>query len=188
MPKKFRFTVTILIVLILGGTIGFYIMKNQTKSFSPEETITYRHDNLKVNVFYNRPYKKGREIFGGLVPYGEVWRTGANEATTFKVNQDILVDGSLLEAGEYTLWTIPNEDSWKVIFNKKMYAWGIDLSTEKAARDPEYDALIVETPVREKLNSTEQFTIYFDRQQEMRMLFLTWDKTFIALPFKKPTL
>lgn len=185
MSKKFRYAITFFIVLILGGTIGFYIMKNQTKSLSPEETITYRHDNLKVNVFYNRPYKKEREIFGNLVPYNKVWRTGANEATTFKVNQDIMVDGSLLEAGEYTLWTIPNKDSWKVIFNKKMYAWGIDLTTEDAARNPDYDALTIEVPAREKLNVTEQFTIYFDRQQEMHMLFLTWDKTFIAIPFNK---
>lgn len=185
MPRKIRFTVTILIVLILGGTIGFYIMKNQTKSFSPEETISYRNDNLKVTVFYNRPYKKDRVIFGNLVPFGEVWRTGANEATTFKVNQDIMVDGSLLEAGEYSLWTIPNKESWKIIFNKKMYAWGIDLTTEKAAREPEYDALIIEVPVRKKLNSTEQLTIYFDKQQDMHMMFLTWGETFVAFPFKK---
>jgi hypothetical protein len=65
-------------------------------------------------------------IFGGLVPYGEVWRTGANEATTFTTNQDLLVDGSFLAAGKYTLWTIPGPESWKVIFNSKMYPWGID--------------------------------------------------------------
>ena len=140
---------------------------------------------LKVKVFYNRPYKKGRDIFGDLVPYGEVWRTGANEATTFEVNKDILIDGTLLKSGTYTLWTIPNPDSWKVIFNEKMYTWGIDLTTKEAARDPEYDVLTLEVPVNKNLSPIEQFTIYFDDQQNLNVMFLAWDQTVIAIPFKE---
>lgn len=184
MSRKPRYAITALIVLILGSVLVFYILKNNTKSYSPEEFITYRHESLKINVFYNRPYKKDRVIFGELVPFGEVWRTGANEATTFEVNQDVLIDGSLLEAGKYTLWTIPNEKSWKVIFNKKMYAWGIDLNTQKAARDEAFDALVLELPVMNSLSVTEQFTIHFDRKNDLHQMFLSWDKTLIAIPIK----
>ena len=118
------------------------------------------------------------------MPYGEVWRTGANEATTFEVNRDIMVDGTKLQSGKYTLWTIPNQDSWKVIFNEKMYTWGIDLTTQEAARDPEYDMLTLEVPVNKNLKAVEQFTIYFDDQQNLNVMFLAWDHTVIAVPFK----
>src|SRR6056297_2810384 len=104
-----------MIILIVAIMVPYFIFKTNTKSYSPEDTVTYQKDDLTLEVFYNRPYKKDRQIFGGLVPYGEVWRTGANEATTFFTSKDILVDGSLLPAGEYTLWTIPMESSWKVI-------------------------------------------------------------------------
>lgn len=185
MRKKIKWTIIILMVLVLGGALGFYIWKGETKSYSPEDTVYYQKGSLKVKVFYNRPYKKGRDIFGNLVPYGEVWRTGANEATTFEVNKDILIDGTLLKSGTYTLWTIPNPDSWKVIFNEKMYTWGIDLTTKEAARDPEYDVLTLEVPVNKNLSSIEQFTIYFDDQQNLNVMFLAWDQTVIAIPFKE---
>ena len=184
MRRKIKWTIIILMVIVLGGTIGFYIWKGETKSYSPEDTTKYQKGTLKVEVVYNRPYKKGRDIFGNLVPYGEVWRTGANEATTFEVNRDIMVDGTKLQSGKYTLWTIPNQDSWKVIFNEKMYTWGIDLTTQEAARDPEYDVLTLEVPVNKNLKAVEQFTIYFDDQQNLNVMFLAWDHTVIAVPFK----
>lgn len=182
MHKKIILSLTI---LILGGTLGFYILKGETKSYSPEDTIDFHQGGLAIEVFYNRPYRKGRTLFGELVPYGEVWRTGANEATTFKINKDILVDGSLLKAGKYTLWTIPNKDSWKVIFNDKMYAWGIELTTEKAARKAEFDVLTLETPVRNNAEPIEQFSIYFEKQQGLINMNLSWGKTHISLPLKE---
>jgi hypothetical protein len=121
------------LVLLLGLLVVF-ILRYTTKAHSPEDIAVYNQNDLKLEVFYNRPYKKDREIFGNLVPFNEVWRTGANEATTFETNQDILVDGSLLKAGKYTLWTIPMEDSWKIMFNSKMYPWGINLD-KQAYRD-----------------------------------------------------
>ena len=160
---------------------GYYILKVQTKSFSPEDTVVYQQDDLELEVFYNRPYKKNRVIFGGLVPYDEIWRTGANEATTFSTNKDILVDGSLLTAGKYTLWTIPGEDSWKVIFNSEMYPWGITLD-EVPSRLPEYDVLIVEVPVHELETSIEQFTITFEERNDLIMMILAWDQTAIRVP------
>src|SRR5690606_1466707 len=162
---------------------AYYVLKVRTKSYSPEDTVTYVQDGLKLEVFYNRPYKKEREIFGGLVPYGQVWRTGANEATTFSTNRDILVDGSPLPAGKYTLWTIPDENSWKVIFNSKMYAWGITTKGEPS-REPEFDVLTLELQVNNSYNTTEQFTISFEQAHDLVLMFLAWDKTVIAIPIK----
>lgn len=173
-----------LLGLVIVGTvimISYIIYKNNTKSFSPEDTVEYTSGDLHLEVFYNRPYKKDRQIFGGLVPYGEVWRTGANEATTFFTSKDILVDGSLLPAGQYTLWTIPMEDSWKVIFNSEMYPWGIT-AEQLPSRLPEYDVLVVEVPVARLKNSVEQFTIFFDERQNFILLNLVWDRTLIRVP------
>lgn len=163
---------------------AYYSLNIKTKSYSPEETTVFQRDDLKLEVFYNRPYKKNREIFGGLVPYGEVWRTGANEATTFTTNKDLLVDGSLLPAGKYTLWTIPGETSWKVIFNSQMYPWGITLD-KVASRLPQYDVLTLEVPVNRLHNSLEQFTIFFQEANEFILMILAWDQTAVHVPMQE---
>lgn len=165
--------------------VSYIIYKNNTKSYSPEDTVSYNSGNLQFEVFYNRPYKKDRIIFGGLVPYDQVWRTGANEATTFSTSKDIYVDGSLLPAGTYTLWTIPMENSWKLIFNSEMYPWGIT-ADGVPSRLPEYDALVIEAPVRKLKEPVEQFTILFNEKQGFIDLNLAWDKTLVRVPIKDP--
>lgn len=170
--------------ILLIGLVLTIVMRYTTKAHSPEDTISYTDKDLQLEVFYNRPYKKDRVIFGNLVPYNEVWRTGANEATTFETNEDIMVDGSLLEAGKYTLWTIPMENSWKVIFNSKMYPWGINLDKE-AYRDPQYDSLVLERPVEEINENLEQFTIYFEKSGEFVNMTLAWDDISVDVPIKK---
>jgi len=170
--------------IALLGLVLILIIKYTTKAHSPEDVATYQNDSLKLEVSYNRPYKKNREIFGELVPYHEVWRTGANEATTFETNKNILVDGSILEAGKYTLWTIPMENSWKVIFNSKMYPWGINLE-KNAYRDPKFDILVLETPVTRTEMSIEQFTINFEQNGEFVNLVLAWDYTRVTIPIKQ---
>ncbi|AVR45713.1 hypothetical protein C7S20_10865 [Christiangramia fulva] len=173
----------ILLAAVVFALIAIFILRYSTKLHSPEEISTYESGDLKLKVFYNRPYKKGREIFGNLVPYGEVWRTGANEATTFKTNKDILIDGTLLEAGKYTLWTIPGEESWKVIFNSKMYPWGTNFN-RKAFRNAKYDALVLEKPVEKLEKPLEQFTITFEEAGEFVYLNLEWDDTKVSVPIK----
>lgn len=170
------------IILVLASAIVL-ILRYNTKAHSPEDMVSYTKQDLKLEVFYNRPYKKERVIFGNLVPYNEVWRTGANEATTFETNQDIMVDGSLLKAGKYTLWTIPMENSWKVIFNDKMYPWGINLE-EEAYRDPEFDALVLEVPTTSLRKTLEQFTITFVEKNEFVFLRIAWDHTLVGVPIK----
>ncbi|WP_271765085.1 DUF2911 domain-containing protein [Aquimarina algiphila] len=183
MPKLLKRIVFILLGLVIIGFAGMYFMKQNTKKHSPEEIVTHTAKDATFTVFYNRPYKKDREIFGKLVPYNQVWRTGANEATTFTTDKDIFVDGTTLKAGTYTLWTIPNQKSWKVIFNSQEYGWGVNMDgTSK--RDPAFDALIVEVPTQPLLNIIEQFSIYFENANEFTILYLAWDRTAVAVPIK----
>jgi hypothetical protein len=133
-------------------------------------------------VFYNRPYKKGREIFGSLVPYDKVWRTGANEATTFETNKDLLIEGRTLKKGKYSLWTIPGEESWTIILNSEYGQWGIG-SDGEANRNPKSDILTIEVIAVQQERVFEQFTISFERVGEDAEMVLIWDKTLVAMPF-----
>ena len=183
MNGKLKATLKVLAAVAVITAITLFFLRYNTKAHSPEDTVAFEQEDLEMEVFYNRPYKKDREIFGKLVPYDEVWRTGANEATTFEVNKDILVDGSLLPAGKYTLWTIPMKDSWKVIFNNSMYPWGINLDKE-AYRDPEQDKLMIEVPTRKSNENIEQFTIFFTNKNDLIVMVLSWDHTNIEVPMK----
>ena len=131
-----------ILLWLVGGFVGlallfFFvlapILKNNTKKHSPEQTVTYNQGDLQIDLFYCAPSKKDRVIFGELVPYGEVWRTGANEASTFTTNKDLSIDGQTLAAGTYSLWTIPDREQWQVIFNSKMYPWGVNFTDQKTA-------------------------------------------------------
>jgi hypothetical protein len=173
-------------IAILVIVIG-YIQLRETKSFSPEDEALYTQDDLTLKVFYNRPYKKNREIFGALVPYDKVWRTGANEATTFETNKDLLIEGKTLKAGKYTLWTIPRADHWTIIFNNEHEngQWGIN-SKGEANRNPSLDAMQVDVVPVWQDQVFEQFTISFEKSGQDIEMVLAWDKTLVALPISLP--
>ena len=164
-------------------SLGIYFIRLNTKKHSPEEIVNHNVKQTTFTVFYNRPFKKNREIFGNLVPYNQVWRTGANEATTFTVNKDIQIDGSYLKAGTYTLWTIPNAKSWKIIFNSKKYSWGVNRDGS-VKRDPSFDALKIQVPTHTLPKVIEQFSIYFENANEFTIMYLAWDTTSVAIPIK----
>ena len=169
-------------VLVLLIIVAVVLFRMQTKSFSPEADTRFLDNYIKIEVFYNRPFKKGREIFGGLVPYGEVWRTGANEATIFKTNVDLLIMDKVLKAGSYTLWTIPGEQDWTIIFNSEVGQWGVDFVNGKANRDQRKDVLQVEVPVFKHGKEIEQFTIMVEKTGESIELNLMWDATLVSVP------
>lgn len=181
MKKFLIFAGIAVVVLISLGWLTMYYMKKQTKSFSPEEEVVFNAEDLNIRVLYNRPFKKGRVIFGGLVPYGKVWRTGANEATTFETSKDIIIEGKTLKKGKYTLWTIPNENSWTIILNSEFGQWGVSSSGE-ANRDPDRDVLTAEVHAVQQDKEFEQFTISFERVGEDVEMVLFWDKTVVAVP------
>jgi len=170
-------------VVVVGLAIMLFVSYKITKSHSPASTTSFEQGTLQIDIFYNRPFKKGRDIFGALVPYGKTWRTGANEATVFETNQDLLIGGKKLKMGRYSLWTVPNENSWQVIFNSNIPGWGIDvMNNGEAARDPQFDVIVVEVPVMKTQKEFEQFTISVDEVDDMLELVLAWDKTLVAVP------
>lgn len=142
-------------------------------------------NNTYVKCTYGQPLKKGREVFGSLVPYGKLWRTGANEATEVTFTTDVIIGDTPLEAGTYTLFTIPNQENWTIILNSVLGQWG----------DFTYDAskniLVFEVPVIKNQEIYEGFTIQFDEKTAGFDMNLLWDSTKIQIPVqladKKPT-
>ncbi|MCH4552936.1 MULTISPECIES: DUF2911 domain-containing protein [Aestuariibaculum] len=172
-------------VIALGLLLYTVFVENIfAKRLSPKDTVEFKLNDLKLEVFYNRPYKKGREIFGALVPYNQVWRTGANEATTFETNTALHVDGFSLPAGKYTLWTVPKDTIWTVIFNSKQYSWGVN-SEMKPMWDPNYDVVNIDVPVKNIDSVVEQFTIAFDNSTDNLFLTMAWDDVKIQVPLKE---
>lgn len=175
----------LLLVIITIGVLGYSFFNDGllSKPLSPKKTVTFSVDGYKLNVFYNRPSKRDRAIFGALVPFNKVWRTGANEATTFKTNKPLKIGDDSLPKGKYTLWSIPNDTAWTVIFNSKMYDWGVD-ETMKPMRDPEFDVIHYISPVEKIKSTVEQFTIAFDNSTDNLSLTMAWDDTKIIVPLK----
>jgi len=180
--KKTLIVIGVVVVVIAGVLVYLRI---KAKSYSPEGNVEFSDGNLKIHVFYNRPYKKGRVIFGDgkLVPFGKTWRTGANEATVFETSADLAFGDKTLKAGKYSLWTVPNEQTWQVVFNSEIPSWGINFNGE-ALRNPPTDALIVEVPANHSQDKEfEQFTISVEKGSDGLELNLFWDKTIVSVPF-----
>jgi len=110
----------LLMALALSATIAI----GQDTPKSPPMTMSESFDGVDVTIDYNAPSTRGRELWGSLVPYGKVWRTGANGATKITLSADAEVEGQALEAGTYSVFTIPNEESWTIIFNGEAEQWG----------------------------------------------------------------
>lgn len=182
--KRFLIFLAVGVALIAVLKLVQQIQLTKTKSLSPEEEVTYSEGDLKIHVLYNRPSKRGRKIFGELVPYGQVWRTGANEATTFETNKPLLVDGKKLNAGKYSLWTIPDSTAWTVIFNSEYGQWGINHKGE-ANRNPVNDILSISVHAVVQERTFEQFTIVFEKVDEEAEMVLLWDNTVVAVPLSR---
>ncbi len=128
-------------------------------------------DGKTIAVDYSSPRMRGRTIYGGLVPYGKVWRAGANEATTFVTNADLTVGGKDVPAGSYTLFAIPNQDSWTLIISKKTGEWGIPYPGES------YEFARVDMKVSKLPSPVEDFTIAFDQAGNACTMRLDWETT-----------
>src|ERR1044072_4089536 len=116
-------------VLLLSAialvTLGIKAQDDKSKRPSPPAKVTETISNgTVITIDYSQPAVKGREIGKEIAPYGKVWRTGANEATTFEVSKDVKVEGKALPAGKYGLFIIPGKDEWTLIFNSSWKQWG----------------------------------------------------------------
>jgi len=184
-----NFIKLIIAVLFLGALfyfVGMPYLQEQTKKNSPEKATSFVLKGAELDVRYSSPSKKDRTIFGELVPYGAVWRTGANEPTTFTNSETIKIIDKDLPPATYSLWTVPNKNSWKVIFNKEVPDWGVTLLSggQETTRDAEQDILQVEIPVRELPTPVEDFTMLFEEDNQL-YLSLSWDRVKIRIPINK---
>jgi len=184
--KLLKWLLAIVVIVLLVRFVGMPYMQSQTKKHSPEQTAAYTQNGLDLSVHYSSPSKKGRVIFGELVPYDMVWRTGANEPTTFTTATDIKVIDKKLHAGTYSLWTIPNEQNWKVIFNEEVPDWGVTVLSggKETTREPEADFVQVEVPTKVLGKPVENFTIDFEDSGQLS-LTLSWDNTKVSVPINK---
>jgi hypothetical protein len=143
----------------------------KTPATSPKSTISQGVGLSNVSIEYSRPAVKGRKVFGDLVPFGKVWRTGANQITKIKINDDMTVNGQKLAAGSYGLYTIPTGKEWIIIFNKDDKQWGAYNYKQ------ELDVLRLQVPVEKLSNSVEYFTIDFaDFTTNATNVRLSWEK------------
>ena len=180
------FAIVIAVLFLAFKFIAWPYMKEETKKISPQKTETYTQNGYDLSVSYSSPKKKGRVIFGNLVPYNAVWRTGANEPTTLTTKSDISIIDKKLPAGSYSLWTVPGPDNWTIIFNKEIPDWGVTLLSGGAetTRNPKADVLTVEVPSRPITSVQESFEISF-KDQESLNLSLAWDQLEVLVPINK---
>lgn len=163
--------------VILFAVVIIYQIST-TKQHSPAATAELSTDNYQVKIDYCRPYKKGREIFGELLPYDTYWRTGANEPTIITLSNDFGFGSNIIPAGSYRLYTIPRAEEWDVVLNAEIEKWGF--------WEPDYalDIAKVTVPVQKAESCAEQFLIELSPSQEGVDLAMVWDFTKVVVPIK----
>ena len=134
---------------------------------SPRDTLRTSIGGASFTVTYSRPMTRGRAVFGGIVPWGEVWRTGANEATHFHTDKNLVIGGAAVPAGTYTLWTIPKPEGWTLIINKQTGQWG-------TIYDPAQDLARVEMHVEALAGPADQLTIGVEPMEDGAVLRVKW--------------
>ena len=158
-------------------------LKITTPQPSPKATVEQRVGLTDISVEYSRPGVKGRAVFGDLVPFGKTWRTGANSNTKVTFSSDVSIDGQTLNAGSYGLYTVPNENSWEIIFYSESDNSGVP-------RDWDDTKIVAKTSVEvySMPMNVETFTITFDDvSSTSAVIGLLWEKTYVGIKFEVPT-
>jgi hypothetical protein len=150
-----------------GGAIG---------QMSPPDTVRANVGGANIQVAYSRPGKRGRKIFGNIVPWNEVWRTGANAATMFTTDKDLVIGGTTVPAGKYTLWTLPSSTGGKLIINSETGQWGTDYHADK-------DFTRIDLQTKTLTQPVEQFEIGVVPQSAGGLLRMAWDDREYSVPF-----
>jgi hypothetical protein len=168
--------------LILGAVLLFLLLVwlylRWSGKRSPRAIAQVTQNGISISVKYCQPYKKGRTIFGGVVAYNKVWRTGANAATTIQLAQDVRLGTNRLAKGRYSLYTIPTPTDWTVIINRRTGQWGISYKEEA-------DIMRLTVPTRTYSPPAEQFFISFEPQPGGINMLLTWDDVQAIIPIQK---
>ena len=170
-----------LAALVLAVVVFFAYLMLTTRKHSPAAVVEYQQNGFDMQIDYCRPYKKGRVIFGtneegALLPHGQYWRLGANEATKLTLNTPISFGGKSLATGSYSLYAFPNEDHWVIGINSEADRWG--------AFEPDFskDLGRVKVAVTPTDESLEQFTITIESRDQDAAVVMHWDKTKVEVP------
>ena len=173
------------IIIVFAIIIANFTVEAQVKTpqSSPKSTIMQAVGLTDVEINYSRPSARGRAVFGNLIPFGKVWRTGANENTTVSFSDDVIIDGKTLKKGKYSLYTIPKIESWEIIFYKTTDNWGNPEAWK------EENVALRATVKPETLNkSVETFTIGISGlDNNFAFLEIYWENSYAALKFEVPT-
>lgn len=146
---------------------------------SPIAIASILENNAYIKVVYGQPYRNGRTIFGEWEPYGQVWRTGANEATEITFTEPVLMGETTVKAGTYSLYSIPNEESWTIILSYALGEWGAFEYSE------DRDALRFDVPVKTLDTPVEAFTIEFSKTNlSLTTMSLSWDLVQVDIPIR----
>lgn len=160
-----------------------YAQSFPNRDVSPMDLAMAKPDNNSApyaRVIYSRPQKRGRDVFGGLVPYGEVWRTGANEATELTTYIPLMFGNTLLKPGTYTVYTIPDEDNWTIIINSDTNVWGAyNYKKEK-------DIARITVPCEQAVAPIESLSMIFKTDSKKTILMIGWDDHYVEIPFRIP--
>jgi len=168
----------VLLVVLVMIALASVACAQQKASPPGEASVTFA-DGKTVTIQYSRPSMRGREIFGELVPYDEVWRTGANAATSLETGVDLNIGGASVPAGSYTLYSLPGANAWKLIINKQTGQWGTQY-------DQGQDLARVDMKVAQSSTPLEQFTISFDKSGgNSATLKLAWANTIASVEVKE---
>src|SRR5690606_29070525 len=176
----------ILSTLLIIAACTFQDMQAQSfpkMDASPMDLAMARPDKDSppyARVIYSRPQKKGRDIFGDLVPYGKVWRTGANEATELTIYTPLKFGETLIKPGSYTLYTIPDEEKWTIIINSDTNVWGA-FSYKKNK-----DVARISVPCLQAAAPIESLSMIFRTDNKGTTLLIGWDDHYVEIPFTKP--
>ncbi len=166
----------ILLSIFIASALMNATAQIKTPAPSPTQTIKQDFGISSIELIYSRPGMKGRKIFGDLVPWNKVWRTGANSATRIKFNDDVTFGGQSLKAGEYAIYTVPNENEWEIIINKGSANWGTDY------KQPD-DIFRVKAKSAKLDETVQTFTMQFANVKPTSTeLQIMWDKTLVSIP------
>lgn len=171
--------------IFIAFIIATFSITAQVKSpqLSPKATLFQVVGLTDVEVVYSRPSARGRGIFGDLVPFGKLWRTGANENTTISFSEDVVIDGKTLPKGKYALYTTPKADIWEIVFYSKTDNWG-----NPEVWDESKVALRTNVKPEMLTNNIESFTIDINNlDANFAFLDLSWEKTLVPIKFEVPT-
>jgi hypothetical protein len=166
------------VMFLLAALVCAAPVMAQQKRMSPHETISKTIDRNRVTITYGRPYAKGRKIWGELVPFGKIWRTGADEATTLITEKTITIGGTEVPAGAYTLFTLPAEDGTaKLVINKQLGQWGLSYNEKNDLARVDLTKAAVAAPV-------EQFTMAIEGNPSGGGLIkMSWESTEYSVAF-----